>query len=182
MIQDLVEYDKPYGGYVGALGQQNMDIIEVTRDVSLYEFGIIIEVATDEKERQTLELDMRAAIENKELRPEDAAVARSIGNTKLANQYMLLKRKEYIAEQLRQSRENAEANAQQQAASAQAAAQAEIQKEAQVSKIRMQEEQNKKDLEARLEQVRHKLKMEEIRLQNEGDVDVAQVNEREKTA
>jgi hypothetical protein len=177
MIQDLVYYDKPYRGYSNAIGSTNMEIIEVGKDVSLHEFGLVIEAVTDEQERATLELDLRAGIDSKEIRPEDAAVVRSIKNTKLATQYMLLKRKQYLQEQMEQAMAQSQANAEQQAVAAERAEQAKVQAAAQLSQLKMQEKEHEARIDTQVEMVKHQHKLEEIELTNEGKRDVAAINE-----
>jgi len=179
MIQDLVYYDKPYSGYAGSIGKTDMDVISVSKDVSLHEFGISIDVTTDERERENLELDLRAAIEAKDLRPEDAMVIRSIKNTKLANQYMLLMRRKRMKEQMEMAEQQAMMNAKQQAMASQQATQNEIMKEQELTKIKLMEEEKKIQLEAQLEQIKSELKMKEIEKQNEGKRDVAEINDRQ---
>jgi len=174
MIQDLVYYGKPYKGYVGAIGQHAMDVLEVSKDVSLYEFGISIEAAPDERERQQLEFDMRSAIDQKELRPEDASMIRSIKNTKLANQYMLQRRKKYMQEQAEAAHNQAVDNAEQQAKGAQAAAQAKIQEAQALSEFKMKEKEHETRLTSEINRQLHEQKMEQIALLNEGKVDVVE--------
>jgi hypothetical protein len=181
MIQDLVYYDKPYRGYARSIGEHAMNVIEVTKDVSLHEFGIIIEAAPDEREKQILELDMRAAIDQKELRPEDAAMIRSINNTKLANKYMLQRRKKYMQERAQMAQAESAANAQQSAMAAQAASQAKINEAAELSALKKDEEEHRARLTSQLKKEEHEHKMEQIRLTNEGKVDVAEVKEDQNT-
>jgi hypothetical protein len=176
-IQDLVYYNKPYKGYVRSIGQSSMDIIEVSKNVSLHEFGLVIEVTTDEVEREILQLDLRAAIDAKELRPEDAAVIRSIKNTKLATQYMLLRRKKYMAEQMQQAMAQAQANAEQQAMAAQQAEQARMQTEQFLFDLKLKEAEHETRLKSEMARQAHEYKMAEIELTNQGKVRVAEVND-----
>jgi len=169
-IQDLVYYDKPYKGYASSIGQHSMSVIEVTKDVSLHEFGIIIEAAPDEQERQQLEFDMRSAIDQKELRPEDAAMIRSIKNTKLSTQYMLQRRKKYMQEQAEIAKSQSEANAQAAAQASQAAAQAEVGKATELSKLKMAENEQETRLKAELQRQAHEQKMEQIELTLQGGI------------
>ena len=170
MIQDLVYYDKPYKGYVSSIGQHSMSVIEVTKDVSLHEFGIIIEAAPDEQEKQQLEFDMRSAIDQKELRPEDAAMIRSIKNTKLANQFMLLRRKQYMKEQMEIAHAQSVDNAEQQARGAQAAAQAKIQEAEALLAIQQADREHETRMKSELQRQAHEQKMAQIELENSGRV------------
>lgn len=171
MIQDLVYYDKPYKGYANSIGQHSMSVIEVTKDVSLHEFGLVIEAAPDEEERQRLEFDMRAAIDQKELRPEDASMIRAIKNTKLATQYMLQRRKQYMKEQAEMASAAAKDNAEQNAAGAQAAAQAKVQGEAQMLELKKRDREHETQMKSQLQKEAHQQKMEQIELMNQGKVE-----------
>jgi len=181
MIQDLVEYDRPYKGYVSAIGEMNMTAIEVTRDVSLYEFGLIIEPEPDEQDKEKLEENIQASIAAKELRLEDAILVRSVKNIKLANQLLILRRRKYVEDQVKQAQAQSQMNAEQ----AQVAAQQKFQSDMQLlegkSKIELQFLQNKALLDDQADQKKHMRKMKEIALLNEGKVDVAEVNDEQKS-
>lgn len=67
------------------------------------EYDITVEAMPDDQERMNMEANIQRSIENKELRPEDGSVVRSIPNTKLAIQYLTLKRKEYRKEKMEEN-------------------------------------------------------------------------------
>ena len=181
MIQDLVKYDKPYQGYVHALGELNMKAIEVTRDVSLHEFGIMIEAEPNEEDKAYLEQNIQASLTQKELRIEDAAMIREIKNVKLANQMLILRRKKYQEDQMREAAEASRINAQEQQLSAQQKFEGDMQlkqMEAQVDTETMAAEYQLKE---RFAQSSHIRKMRELALVNDGKVDTAQVNNTQRS-
>lgn len=165
MIQDLVYYNKPYRGYVSALGDLKMKAIEITKDVSLHEFGISIEPTLNEEERQILEVDIQRSLDSKELRLEDAIMIRSIKNIKLANQLLMYRRKKYMQEQMQIAQANSQANAEQQQVSIQQkfeADQAIKQTDAQIANERLMLEYK---LKSEFEAQQHQYKMEQIMAQ-----------------
>lgn len=181
MIQDLVKYHKPYQGYVHAIGEQNMTAIEVTRDVSLHEFGLMIEVEPNEEDKAYLEQNIQMSLGEKELRIEDAQMIREVKNVKLANQLLILRRKKYAEDRAREAQQNAQMNAQQ----AQVAIQQKAEADRQAKMLEIQFETEKLGAEYQLKeqfaQSEHIRKMREIQALNEGKVDVAQVNNEQKS-
>jgi hypothetical protein len=181
MIQDLVKYHKPYQGYVHAIGEQNMSAIEVTRDVSLHEFGIEIQVEPNEEDKAYLEQNIQASLTERELRIEDAAMIREIKNVKLANQMLILRRKKYAEDKMKEAQMNAQMNAQQNQIATQQKYEAdkamkmlEVQAAAETLAAEYQ-------LKERFAQSEHMRKMREIEAQNQGKVDVAEVNNEQKS-
>ena len=181
MIQDLVKYDKPYQGYVHAIGELNMKAIEITKDVSLHEFGIMIEAEPNEEDKAYLEQNIQASLSSQELRIEDASMIREIKNVKLANQMLILRRRKYQEDKQKESEMNAQVNAQQQ----QIAAQQKFEGEMKLKQMEIQFETEamaaEYQLKERFAQSEHMRKMRELALVNEGKVDTAQVNNEQKS-
>jgi len=181
MIQDLVKYHKPYQGYVRAIGEQNMAAIEVTRDVSLHEFGLEIEVEPNEEDKAYLEQNIQASLAEKELRIEDAQMIREIKNVKLANQMLILRRKKYAEDRAKEAKLNVQMNVQQ----SQIAAQQKFEADKAMKMLEVQAESEKMAAEYQLkesfEQNQHIRKMREIQEQNKGKVEVAKVNDEQKS-
>ena len=174
-LQDLVEYGNDIKGYISAIGETRMKSIELTKDLSLHEFGIGITVAPDDQEQAVLEQSIQISLAQKELRLEDAIMIRSIKNVKLANQLLILRRKKYMEEQMQKAQAQAQAQMQQ----AQQAKMLDLQAKQQEAQIELQIEQAsiqaktqadaqrlqvEYDLKARLEQQEHQLRMEELKL------------------
>jgi len=181
MIQDLVKYNKPYQGYVHAIGEMNMTAIEVTRDVSIHEFGLMIEVEPNEEDKAHLENNIQASLTEKELRIEDAQMIRDVKNVKLANQLLTLRRKKYAEDRKAEAAANTQFNAQQ----AQLSIQQNHEAAMQSKQLDMQFETETMAVEYKLKeqfaQSEHIRKMREIAALNEGKVDVAQVNNEQKS-
>ena len=62
------------------------------KDLHIHDFGIFLELAPDEEEKQLLENNIQMAIQ-KQIELEDAIDVREIKNLKLANQLLKLRRK-----------------------------------------------------------------------------------------
>jgi len=181
MIQDLVKYHKPYQGYVHAIGEQNMTAIEVTRDVSLHEFGLAIQIEPNEEDKAHLEQNIQASLVEKELRIEDAQMIRDVKNVKLANQLLTLRRKKYAEDKAEEAQRAAQANTQQNQIAIQQKFEADMkskQMDIQFETEQMAAEYKLKEDFAQNEHIR---KMREIEALNEGKVDVAQVNNEQKS-
>ena len=147
-LQDLVKYKGPYTGYINAIGETNMKVVNITKDIAPIEIGIKIDALPDAVEKEMLEQNIQQSIAQKELRLEDAIMIRNIGNIKLANQMLILRRKKYMQEQQEIAAQNAEMNSKQQQESAQVAAQA----QSQVEQIKSQGDMEVKKLEYQLKE------------------------------
>ena len=146
-LQDLVKYKGAYKGYINAIGETNMKVVNITKEISPVEMGIKIEALPDEVETELLEQNIQQSLAQKELRLEDAIMIRNIKNIKLANQMLILRRKKYMKEQqeqaAQQSRTNAEAQQQSAMMSAQMAQQAQDSKTESEMRIKQMEFQLK---------------------------------------
>ena len=144
-LQDLVKYKGAYKGYIHAIGETNMKVVNINKDISPVEMGIKIQALPDEIETELLEQNIQQSLAQKELRLEDAIMIRNIKNVKLANQMLVLRRKRYMKDQqelaAQQSQINAEAQQQAAQVAAQVAAQAEqvkVEGEIQVKQLEYQ--------------------------------------------
>ena len=166
-MQDLVKYKGPYKGYIDAIGETNMKVVNITKDVHPIEIGIKIEAMPDEAEKQLLEQNIQQSIAQKELRLEDAIMVRSVTNIKLANQMLILRRKKYIEEQQEVAAQNAEMNAKQQQQSAQMAGEQAAQLEQMKSKSEAQTKELEFQLKEQFAQAEHARQIAIIQLQGE---------------
>jgi len=185
-LQDIFQFKKPLKGYTSALGSNTIQKLKKGKDLSIYDFGITLEVAPDEQEKQILEQNIQMSISQKELRIEDAILIRGLKNVKLANQMLILRRKKYQEELTQQAQKNSQMQAQQQQQATMAASQGRQQEEqvkAQLEQVKMkaklQSEQELLKLEYKLkadfEKQMHQFKMEQMSLANEGKVDANEV-------
>ena len=125
---DVLEYADFRDEFAMQIGKYNMGILEQIKNLYLYDFGIFIEVAPDEEERQQLEANIQMALSKGSIDLEDAIDIRELRNLKMANQLLKLKRSQ--RQKKEQEAKAAEMQMQQQnnMQSQQAAAQAAMQK------------------------------------------------------
>lgn len=153
-LQDVIKYSPLKKKYMGMLGDAVMESIAMGKDFHINEFGLKISMGPDEEERQAFEQNIQMSIQQKELRLEDAIFIRSIKNTKLANQCLIIRRKKY-QEELQGQQQQAQ--------------QAQQQAQQQQAESEMQKIQTEKQLEAKtatdLETLKHTNEMERLQLE-----------------
>jgi len=174
MIQDLVQYHKPYQGYVRAIGKMNMEAINITKDVSVHEFGILIEAEPTGADKEALERDIQQSIAQKELRLEDGMMIRRIKNIKLAEQMLKLKRKQYQKEQAEMAAANAQSNSEQNQIALQQKNAADVALDDRKTENKLRIIQEELSLQDKYDEKKHIREMEKIALENEGKLEVAE--------
>ena len=104
------------------IGKYNVDLLKDIKDLHIYDFGIFIEMAPDEEEKQQLEANIQVALSRDSIDLDDAIDIREVRDTKLANQLLKVKRKkkekkkqEYEMQKM-QSQQQAQMQSQQMAA------------------------------------------------------------------
>ena len=147
-ISDVLENPNTKESFIQSIGKYNVATLESISDLHLHDFGIYIELAPDEEEKQMLEANIQQALAKDQIDLEDAIDVRQIKNIKLANQLLKLRRRKRDEKLRQQQLENIQAQAQANAQATQAQAQAEYQKEAALSGVRMSEEKQKAMIEA----------------------------------
>tara|TARA_R100001443_G_scaffold189_5_gene786 strand:- start:574 stop:2973 length:2400 start_codon:yes stop_codon:yes gene_type:complete len=142
-ISDILEYSPTREAFIRSIGMHNVATLQEISELHLYDFGIFIELAPDEEEKQMLENNIQMALQQQSIDLEDAIDLREIKSVKLANQVLKIRRKKKLERDQQMQQENmraqAEANAQQQ----QAAAQAEVQKQQALTQSQISLEQAK---------------------------------------
>ena len=172
--------------YTNVIGDTAMYSIDMMKKLSIHEFGITLDVAPSEEEKQLMEQNIQSSIAQKEIRLEDAIMIRSIKNIKMANQMLILRRKKYQEDQQAQAKQASEQNAQLQQQSAQQASQLkqqEMQSEMQIEQARVQakvqaEMELKRldfELKEQFEQAQHQRRLREIELGNLGKEGTASI-------
>jgi len=151
-ISDVLEYSNTRNSLVQTLGKFNVGTLEEIKDLHLHDFGIFLQLAPDDEEKQLLENNIQMAISQKQIELEDAIDVREIKNLKLANQLLKLRRKQKFEKDRKIQMENIQAQSQANAQSAQAGAAAEIQKQQGIaeSKVQIAQVQSQLDI-AKLE-------------------------------
>jgi len=186
-MQDLINYKGLHNMYSNIIGDTAMHSIDMMKKLSIHEFGITLDVAPSEEEKQLMEQNIQVSLAQKELRLEDAIMIRSVRNIKMANQMLVLRREKYRQEQEEQARQASEQNAQLQQQSAQQAAQLkqqEIQAEMQIEQARIQAKaeaeiqlkQVEYELKEQFEQSQHQRRLREIELGNMGKEGAASIH------
>ena len=93
-ISDILEFSDFKDNFVNQIGKYNVSILEESKDLYIYDFGIFIEVTPDEEEKAQLEANIQMALNKQDINLEDALDIREVRNLKLANQLLKLKRKQ----------------------------------------------------------------------------------------
>lgn len=122
-LSDALENSTSKDDLISRLGVKNLEILEQMKHIPLRDFAIYIELAPDEEQTERLEANIQQEMANGTLWIEDAIDIRLIGNIKLANQVLKLKKKKRIEQLQAQEKEKIEQQTQSNIDSAQAAAQ-----------------------------------------------------------
>ena len=162
-IADIIEYSPTKDAFIRALGAHNVATLDEMKNLHLYDFGIFIELMPDEEEKQLLENNIQAALQQQSIDLDDAIDLRNVRNIKLANQLLKVKRKKKIQRDQKMQQENIQAQSQANQQAQQAAAQAEIQKQ-----------QASAQTEAQLEQTRNQLKIQYLQQEVESKKELMQ--------
>ena len=137
-ISDIIEYSPTKEAFIQAIGSHNVATLEEMSELHLYDFGIFIELAPDEEEKQMLENNIQQALQQNNIDLEDAIDLREIKNVTLANQLLKIRRKKKQQKDQAIQERNMQLQTESNAKSAQAAAQADIQKEQASAQTKMQ--------------------------------------------
>jgi hypothetical protein len=92
-ISDALEYSPYKDEFVMQIGKYNVNLLEEIKDLHIYDFGIFIEVAPDDEQKQQLEANIQMALSKQSIDLDDAIDIREVRNVKLANQLLKVKRK-----------------------------------------------------------------------------------------
>ena len=92
-ISDILEYSPTAEAFVHAIGAHNAATLEEMSELHLYDFGIFLELAPDEEEKQLLENNIQVALQKENINLEDAIDIREIKSVRLANQLLKVRRK-----------------------------------------------------------------------------------------
>ena len=140
-ISDILEYSPTKDAFIQQIGAHNVGTLQELKDLHLHDFGIFIELAPDEEEKQMLENNIQAALAKNSIELEDAIDVREIKNIKLANQLLKIRRKKKMQLDQQIAQRNIQVQAQANAQSAQVATRAELQKQQALTQSKAQLEQ-----------------------------------------
>jgi hypothetical protein len=145
-IADILKFSNTKASFIGGIGRFNVGTLEEIQNLHLHEFGIYLELAPDDEEKQRLENNIQVALQRDQIYLEDAIDIREIKNIKLANQLLKVRRKRKAAEDRAMQLQNIQAQSDSNARAAQEAAAAEMQKEQALVEGKAQLEQIKSNL------------------------------------
>lgn len=128
-VSDVLEYSNTKNQFILSLGRFNVGTLAEVSQLHIHDFGIFLELAPDEEEKQRLENNIQMAIQQKQIELEDAIDVRDVKNLKLANQLLKFRKKKKFERDQQIQQQNIAAQSESNAKAAQAAAQAEMQKE-----------------------------------------------------
>ena len=127
-VSDALEYYPYKDELVMQIGKYNVNLLNEIKDLHIYDFGIFIEMAPDEEEKQQLEQNIQVALSRDSIDLDDAIDIREVKNVKLANQLLKVKRKRKDKEKKEYEMKKMQQQQQGQLQSQQMAAQAAAQK------------------------------------------------------
>ena len=156
-ISDLLEYADFKDEFAMQIGKYNVGILDEIKDLYIYDFGVFIDVAPDEEQKQKLEENIQMALSKGDINLEDAIDVRELRNIKVANQLLKVKRTQKAERdqqmQMQQQQQQADINMQSQQMAAQTAMQkleAETQSKMQIKQAEIAFEIDKMRQEAQL--------------------------------
>jgi len=125
-LKDIFIYSNLKEAYIQAIGKSNVDTLKAIKNYHLHDFGIFIELKPDAEEKQALEGNIQQALAKEQITLDDAIDIRGIGNLKLSNQLLKIRRQKREKEK-RESEENMiKLNAEENAKAAERASQAKM--------------------------------------------------------
>ena len=173
-ISDIVEYSPTKEAFIQAIGSHNVATLEEMSELHLYDFGIFIELAPDEEEKQMLENNIQQALQQNNIDLEDAIDLREIKNVTLANQLLKIRRKKKQQKDQAIQERNMQLQTESNAKSAQAAAQADMQKEQASAQTKMQLSQMQAQLDLQKLQQEAEVKKQLMQLEFEMSMQLKQ--------
>ncbi len=181
-ISDVIEYSPTRDAFIQSIGAHNVATLEEMSELHLYDFGIYLELAPDEEEKQLLENNIQVAIAQNNIELEDAIDIREIKNTKLANQVLKLRRKKKLERDQKVQQQNIQAQSQANAQAQQVAAQAEVQKQQALTQSQIQLAQAKSQFEMQRMQGEVEMKKQLMQLEFQMNMQIQQMQTQAKDA
>jgi len=175
-ISDILEYSPTAEAFIQAIGAHNVGTLNDLKELHLYDFGIFLELAPDEEEKQLLENNIQTSIQQGAIDLEDAIDLRNIRNIKLANQMLKITRKKKAEEKAQQEQELAKTQGDANAQAAQAAAEAETKKAQDLHQFEVALEQAKAQFKSQQMQEEAAIKKELMQMEFDFNVQLQKMN------
>ena len=184
-ISDVLEFANTNNSFINSLGRLNVANLNEVKELHLHDFGIFLELAPDEEERQLLENNIQATLQRDQINLEDAIDIRNVKNLKLANELLKLRRRRKLEQDQAISARNIELQSQSNAKAAEAAAAVDIQKNTVLTenKVKMSQAQAQFDIQ-KLEKeaaIKKELMLHEFQLNVKlKEMDLRVINDKDK--
>jgi len=175
-ISDILEYSPTKDAFIQAIGTHNVATLKEMSDLHLYDFGIFLELAPDDEEKQLLENNIQTSIQQGSIDLEDAIDLRNIRNIKLANQMLKITRKKKAELKQKQELEMTEAQGKSQAEASKAAAEAETQKAQAAHQLNVELEKVKGQMKSQQMQEEAAIKKELMQMEFEINMKLQKMN------
>jgi len=137
-ISDVLEFGPTKESFIQSIGKFNVATLDEMSQLQMHDFGIFLQLAPDEEEKQLLENNIQMSLQKEQINLEDAIDIREIKNLKLANQLLKLRRKQKFEQDRAIQQENIQMQTQSNSQAAQAAAQADVQKQQAITQSKAQ--------------------------------------------
>ena len=175
-VSDILEYSPTKDAFIQSIGVHNVATLKEMAELHLYDFGIFLELAPDDEEKQLLENNIQTSIQQGSIDLEDAIDLRNIRNVKLANQMLKITRKKKAEAKQKQELEMTKAQGESQAQASQAAAEAETQKAQAAHQLNIELEQTKGQLKSQQMQEEAEIKKELMQLEFDINMKLQKMN------
>ena len=162
---DAIQFELTNEALKNSISTWNVGQLTDLEDMHLYDFGIYFDLVPDEQEKQQLENNIQAAIQQGSINLEDAIDIRQISNLKLANQMIKLKRKQAAKAAQEANEANIAAQGAANAQASEAAAMAEVQKKQATMDVELKVAKGKSQFEIERMRVEAQIKRELMELE-----------------
>ena len=162
-FKDVLEYHPTKEMFIDSIGQFSVGSLQELQNLNLHDFGIFLELAPDENEKQLLENNIQVALSKDSIHLEDAIDVREVKNTKLANQLLKFRR---VAKQ--------EADRQQAQAASAAQAEAQGQAQIQIEEAKAQAEQMKTESKVQLSTAENEMDIKKMEVETRAKKELMQ--------
>jgi len=175
-ISDILEYSPTRDAFIQAIGMHNVSTLKEMAELHLSDFGIFLELAPDEEEKQLLENNIQASISQGGIDLEDAIDLRNVRNVKLANQMLKITRKKKAEAKAAEAESLAKAQGEANAQASKAAAEAETQKAQAAHQLNMELEEAKSQFKSRQMTEESEIKKELMQMEFEINMKLQKMN------
>jgi len=174
-IADALEFPLTRSALQNSISTYNIKTLDEIINLNLHDFGIFLELETDEEEQAQLEANIQVALQQGGIDLEDAIDLRQIKNLKLANQMLKIKRKAKAKQDQANQQANIAAQGQSQADTAEKTAMAEVQKQEAIMGANVQFEQAKNQMDIQRMEIAAQLKAQEMQTKFQFDMQLKQL-------